>query len=98
MSVGLLELVLFVAMVILALAAHVIIIIMLLAREKGQREQYRGFLVYGVPLCFATAAILTPADLLSMLLVAVPCSLIYGVVTLIWILRRTRARFLGSNG
>ena len=95
MSVGLLELVLFVAMVILALAAHVII--MLLAREKGQREQYRGFLVYGVPLCFATAAILTPADLLSMLLVAVPCSLIYGVVTFIWILRRTRARFLGSN-
>ena len=96
MSVGLLELVLSVAMVILALAAHVII--MLLAREKGQREQYRGFLVYGVPLCFATAAILTPADLLSMLLVAVPCSLIYGAVTFIWILRRTRARFLGSNG
>ena len=55
MSVGPLELVQFFVMVILSLAAHVVIL--LLVREKGHKVQYRGFLVYGVPLCFATAAI-----------------------------------------
>jgi Sec-independent protein secretion pathway component TatC len=34
---------------------------------------------------------LTPSDLLSMLLVAVPCSLIYGAIAAVWILRRTHA-------
>lgn len=96
MSVGPIELILFVAIVILALAAHVIIVV--LGREKEHGAGHRGLLVYGVPVCFATAAILTPPDLLSMLLVAVPCSLVYGAVVVTWILRRTRARFLGSNG
>ncbi len=89
MSIGPLELVQVVVMVILALAAHVVIL--LLAREKGHKEKYRGFLVYGVPLCFAAAAALTPPDQLSLLLVAVPCSLIYGAIAAIWILRRTHA-------
>ena len=95
MSVGPVELVQFVVMVILALAAHVVIL--LLAPEKGHKEKYRGFLVYGVPLCFAAAAILTPPDLLSMLLVAVPCSLVYGAIAAVWILRRTHARPQGSD-
>lgn len=89
MSVGPIELVVFVAVVILALGAHVIIA--LLAREKERGRGRRGFFVYGIPVCFAIAAILTPPDLLSMLVVAIPCSLVYGAVTVIWILRRTQA-------
>ncbi|MHC4643202.1 MAG: hypothetical protein ACYS32_16280 [Planctomycetota bacterium] len=89
MSVGPIELVLFVAVLILALVAHVIIII--LGRKKEYGGSYRGFLVYGVSLCFAAAAILTPPDLLSMLVVAVPSSLVYGIVTVMSIRRRTRA-------
>ena len=89
MSVGPIELFLFVAVLILALVAHVIIV--MLGREKEHGGGYRGFLVYGVGLCFAAAAILTPPDLLSMLVVAVPCSLVYGIVTVMWIRRFTRA-------
>jgi hypothetical protein len=88
MSVGPIELVVFVALVILALGAH--IIIALLARDKEKVRVRRGFFVYGIPVCFAIAAILSPPDSLSMLVVALPCSLVYGAVTFIWILRRTQ--------
>jgi len=96
MSVGPIELVLFVSVFILALGAHVIIAMLVL--EKEHRGDYRGFLVYGVPVCFALGLILTPPDLLSMLLVAIPCSLVYGIFTVILILRRARACLPGSNG
>lgn len=89
MSVGPIELAMFVFVFVLALGAHVIIAMS--GRKKENRGDYRGFLVYGVPACFAMGLILTPPDLLSMLLVAIPCSLIYGFVALIWILRRKRA-------
>jgi hypothetical protein len=92
MLVGPIELVLFVAVAIFALGAHVIIA--LLGREKERGGGRRGFFVYGVPVCFAMAAILTPPDLLSMLLVAVPCSLVYGAITVVWILRRRRAHLV----
>ena len=92
MSVGSIELIMFVAVVVFALGAHVIIA--LLGREKEYGGGRRKFLVYGVPVCFAIAAILTPPDLLSMLLVAVPCSLVYGAITVVWILRRTRGRLV----
>lgn len=96
MSAGTIELVLFVFVFILALVAHVIIAMLVL--EKGRRGIYRGFLVYGVPVCFAMGLILTPPDPLSMLLVAIPCSLVYGFFAVIWILRRTRACPPGPNG
>jgi Sec-independent protein secretion pathway component TatC len=96
MAVGPIELVVFVAVVFLALGAHVIIA--MLGREKELRGGYRGFLVYGVPVCFAMALILTPADLLSMILVAIPCSLVYGLFAFIWILRSTRPCLPGPNG
>jgi len=96
MSVGPIELVLFVFVFSLALGAHVII--SMLVREKEHKGVYRGFLVYGVPVCFAIALILTPPDPLSMLLVAIPCSLVYGFVAVIWILRRKRASLPRPNG
>ena len=96
MSVGPIELALFFAVVILALIAHVIIAMS--GRKKEHRGGYRGFLVYGVPVCFAMGLILTPPDLLSMLLVAVPFSLVYGFLAVILILRRTRACLPGPNG
>ncbi|NIP32749.1 MAG: hypothetical protein GWN67_12140 [Phycisphaerae bacterium] len=95
MSVGTIELVLFVFVFILALGAHVIIARLVL--EKGRRGDYRVFLVYGVPVCFAMGRILTPPDLLSMLLVAIPCSMVYGLFAVMWILRRTRACPLDPN-
>lgn len=96
MSVGPIELVLFVFVFILALSVHVIIAMLVL--EKGQRGDYRGFLVYGVPVCFAMGLILTPPDPLSMLLIAVPGSLVYGFFVFMWILRRTQASPPGPNG
>ena len=96
MSVGPIELVLLFAVFILALVAHVIIAMS--EREKEHRRVCQGFLVYGVPICFAIALILTPPDLLSMLLVAIPCSLFYGFFAVMWILRRTRACLPGPNG
>lgn len=96
MSIGPIELVLLLAVVILALVAHVIIAMP--GREKEHRRGYRGFLVYGVPVCFAIGLILTPPDLLSMLLVAIPCSLVYGIFAVILILRSTRACLPGPNG
>ncbi len=96
MSVGTIELVLFVFVFILALGVHVIIT--LLGREKGHREGYRGFLVYGIPVCFAMGLILTPPDPLSMLLIAVPGSLVYGFFVVMWILRRTQANPPAPNG
>ncbi len=96
MSVGPVELVLFFAVVILAFVAHVIIAIP--GRKKEHRGGCRVFLVYGVPVCFAMALILTPADLLSMLLVAIPCSLVYGIFAVILILRRKRSCLPGPNG
>lgn len=96
MSVGTIELVLFVFVFILTLVAHVIIAMS--GRKKENRVEYRGFLVYGVPVCFAMGLILTPPDPLSMLLVAVPCSLVYGIFAVIWILRRTRTYLPGPNG
>ena len=95
MSVGPIELVLFCAVVVLALGSHVIIAMS--GRKKEHRGGCRGLLVYGVPICFTIALILTPPDLLSMLLVAIPCSLIYGIFVVIWILRRTRACLPGAN-
>jgi hypothetical protein len=89
MSVGAVELVLFGAIAVLAVAAHVIVTV--LGREKGHKGRYQGALVYGVAVCFGAAAILTPPDVLSMLLVAVPCSLIYGVAVAVWLLRRGQA-------
>ena len=89
MSVGAVELVLFVGIAILAIAAHVIVF--LLGGEKGHKGRHQGALVYGVAVCFAAAAILTPPDVLSMLLVAVPCSLIYGVGVVVWLLQRKQA-------
>jgi hypothetical protein len=89
MSVGALELALFVGIVILAIAAHVIFF--LVGREKRYKGRYQGALVYGVPVCFGAAGILTPPDVLSMLLVAVPCSLVYGAAVVIWLLRRKQA-------
>lgn len=86
MSIGPLELALFGATLILALAVH--LIIARLGRDRGQRLRYRAFLIYGVPLCFAAAAILTPPDIISMLLIALPCSLVYGIVAAIWAFSR----------
>jgi hypothetical protein len=96
MSVGTIELVLFVFVFILALGAHVIIAMP--GREKEHKGVYRGFLVYGVPVCFAIGLLLTPPDPLSMLLVAIPCSLLYGFFALMWILRLTRACPPGHKG
>lgn len=96
MPVGLIELVLFVFVFILALIAHVIIAMLVL--EKGHRGGSRGFLLYGFPVCFAIGLILTPPDPLSMLLVAIPCSLVYGFIAVMWILRRNRACTPGPGG
>lgn len=96
MSVRPIELVLFVFVFILAIGTHVIIAVSW--RKKGNRGDYRGFLVYGVPVCFAIALILTPPDPLSMLLVAIPCSLVYGFFAVMWILRRKRACTPGPDG
>ncbi|MHC4692650.1 MAG: hypothetical protein ACYS67_07905 [Planctomycetota bacterium] len=95
MSVGTIELVLFVFVFILALVAHVIIAMP--GRGKEHIRDHRGFLVYGVPVCFAMGLILTPPDPLSMLLVAIPCSLVFGFFAVIWILRRKRACPSGHN-
>lgn len=95
MSVGPIELVLFVFVFILALVAHVIIAMS--GRKKENKGGYRVFLVYGVPICFAMALILTPADPLSMLLVAIPCSLVYGFFAVMWILRRKGACLPGPD-
>lgn len=86
MSIGPLELALFGATVILALAAH--LIIARLSRGTGQQARYRVFLIYGIPVFFAAAAILTPPDIISMLWVAVLCSLVYGVVAATWAFTR----------
>jgi Sec-independent protein secretion pathway component TatC len=96
MLVGTIELVLFLFVFILALVAHMIIAMLVL--EKSRRWDYRGFLVYGVPVCFAMGLILTPPDPLSMLLIAVPCSLVCGFFAVVWILRRKRACPSGHKG
>jgi Sec-independent protein secretion pathway component TatC len=96
MSVGPIELVLLVFVFILALGAHVIIAMP--GWKKEHRRDHRGFLVYGFPICFAIALILTPPDPLSMLLIAIPCSLAYGFLVVMWILRRARACPPGPNG
>jgi Sec-independent protein secretion pathway component TatC len=72
-------------MVILAVVVH--IVIMLAGRHGPDTARHRAWLVYGIPVCWAAAAILTPPDPLTMLAVAVPCSLLYGVPVLIWGLR-----------
>ena len=42
------------------------------------------FAVYGIPVCFAIASIITPPDVLSSLAVGVPLALLYAAVVCAW--------------
>ena len=64
LSIGAIEL----AVVIVALG-----LVLLLGRTAQRRW------LFGIPAMFAVAALTTPSDPVSQLLVAVPCSLIYAV-------------------
>lgn len=82
---GLMELV---AIVIAALSVAVIhIFVHVLSRSSDKHI----LAFYGVPVLFLIASSVTPPDLISTLMLAMPLSLVYSVATVIWIATR-RAR------
>jgi hypothetical protein len=59
---------------------------------RGARESVRwGCLsVMGLPLLFVAAMLVTPPDVITMLMVAIPLCVLYGVGVGVWLLVRCR--------
>ncbi len=62
----------------------------LLSNAAGKRQSRWFLVVYGIVACFAIAAIITPPDLLSTIVVAVPFSVLYAVVVCVLVLLNRR--------
>ncbi len=62
----------------------------LLSNATGQKQSRWFFAVYGIVACFAIAAIITPPDLISTIVAAVPCSALYAVVVCVLVLLNRR--------
>lgn len=62
----------------------------LLSNATGRKQSRWFFAVYGIVACFAIAAIITPPDLLSTIVVAIPFSALYAVVVYVRILLNRR--------
>lgn len=62
----------------------------LLSNATGRWQSRWFFAVYGFVACFAIAAIITPPDLISTIVVALTCSDLYAVVVCVLILLNKR--------
>ncbi len=77
MSMGIFEIVCFAVATALAVVGHLVI-----RSALGEENSRKAFLIYCVPLCLAVAAIVTPPDVISMLVAAMVLLAVCGVAVL----------------
>jgi len=85
LGVGIPEVVAFGFVTVLAVAAYVVLVDL---HPRRNVAIFRGLSVFVVPIIFAVAGYLTPPDLVSTLVVAVPLSLVVAFILIPWILFR----------
>ncbi|MBE0534384.1 MAG: hypothetical protein IH624_01855 [Phycisphaerae bacterium] len=77
-------------LIVVAVQTFFVMIAHALLRTLTRKKSIPIYAFYGIPAIFLAGALMTPPDLLSMLIVAMPVSLLYLVVIAVWILRRQR--------
>ena len=83
MSIGGLEIVVTLIVGAGALGGH---LVGLLVLSKSNRWRRRIAVIWGWPLCFAVAAVMTPPDVISLLILAIGAGAVYGVIVGVWLL------------
>jgi len=79
---GMIELIAIVLVTLAVILAHVIV------HTCAKTPNRRILALYGVPVLFLTASLITPPDILSMFVIATPASLLYLIALTVWIATR----------
>jgi len=77
-------------LIVVAIQTLFFVIIHALLRILTRNRSIPIAAFYGFPAIFLLGALLTPPDVLSLLVVAIPASLLYLAVISVWILRRQK--------
>ena len=83
MNFGILEIILIILSWLFTGIVH--LVIFLLTRTSNWRLPHKVLLIYGVPAIFTLSVLVTPPDLLSSFVIAIPCQVIYAGIVICWI-------------
>lgn len=89
MAIGSLE-ILFCALVAAGALAVYALLVVLLSRDGSKAVRRDGFVMFGLPVLCAIAAALTPPDMVTLLMLAIPLCVLYSVGATVWLLIRYR--------
>ena len=57
------------------------VIIFILMKKDNVTMPRKILLIYGIPLCYTIGCLLTPPDLISSLIISIPCIIIYAAIS-----------------
>jgi len=73
------------------------LLVVLLGRDGSKAMRRDGLVIFGLPVLCIIAAAVTPPDMISMLILAVPLGVLYGLAVVVWLLIRYRKQLFGGR-
>ncbi len=95
MSTGSLEILFCVLVAVGALGVYGLLVV-LLGRGGAKAVRKDGLVLFGLPVLCIIAAVLTPPDMVTMLMLAIPLGALYSLVMVVWLVIRHRKQ-LGAG-
>ncbi len=89
MAIGSLE-ILFCVLVAAGALGVYCLLVMLLGRDGAKAVRRDGLAVFGLPVLCAVAAAVTPPDMVTLLILAIPLGALYGLAVGVWLFIRCR--------
>ena len=79
MALGLIEIILITMAWFFIATCHLVVFILM--RLSNRKLPWKFLLIYGIPICATLGCVLTPPDIISSLTIAVPCIILFAVIS-----------------